>query len=189
MINPFYKVYPVTLSFEKGKGDDPADTGGRTCDGVTQDALDEWCEDFGYEYYDVWELKDEHREAIYEKYWDKAKCGQMPPKLAMAHFDCAFHSGVKQAGKILQRAIGFKGKDVDGIVGPMTLSHIKITGKDYALNQLMERAKFLSEVILTRYIKFYKETPIEYRARQYSLRFAGGWFGRLIKLSFTISGE
>lgn len=186
MIKPFYTVYPITLSYEVGKVDDRADTGGRTCDGVTQKRLDKFCKDFGFEKYDVFNLRPEHREKIYEQYWDRAKCSKMPAKLGMAHFDCAFHSGVRQAGKILQRSIGMKGDSVDGIIGSFTLNRLNAVVEsegDPSLKQLMERAKFLAEVILTRYIKFYKKTPEEYQARQYSLRFARGWFGRLIKLA------
>lgn len=38
--------------------------------------------------------------------------------------DCVFNRGARGAAKILQMAVGFKGKDVDGVVGPKTLAAV-----------------------------------------------------------------
>lgn len=56
---------------------------------------------------------------IYEKeYWDKGRCEDMPPMVALVHFDACVNTGIHQAGLWMQRVVG---ATPDGIVGPLTI--------------------------------------------------------------------
>lgn len=58
-------------------------------------------------------------------YWDKVKGDEIKHQsIANVLVSWAWGSGPKTAILNLQKAIGFKGKDVDGIIGPMTLGAI-----------------------------------------------------------------
>jgi lysozyme family protein len=60
--------------------------------------------------------------AIYAtRYWDAACCGALPALLRFEMFDAAVNSGVQQAVRWLQRAVGVTD---DGVLGPMTLAAV-----------------------------------------------------------------
>lgn len=64
--------------------------------------------------------------AIYRRdFWLAAKCQLLPPSTAFQLLDGAVNSGIAQATRWLQRAVGVAD---DGAIGPVTLAAIK--GKD-----------------------------------------------------------
>ena len=181
MDNPFLKVYPITLSFELGRVDDPDDTGGRTKDGVTQKTYNQFRKALKRTSGDVFDMTDDERQAVYFQIWRRNDCDSLPWRLAVTHFDMAFHSGGVHAAKILQRAL--KVED-DGVIGSITIRAAVRSGSLVSSKQqLIERAKFLVRVILNRYFMFYKKTPDDFKGRKYAIKYAGGWFGRLFALS------
>jgi len=102
----------ITKSQKKKVGyvNDPYDTGGETKFGIAQNftkkrVIDMTLEDAMVHYYN--------------NYWLASNCNEMPPKVAIIHFDGCVNHGVKQASKFLQRVIGVVD---DGIVGARTLS-------------------------------------------------------------------
>lgn len=97
-----------------GYVNDPADAGGETKFGISAAAEP----DVNIKRLTLAEAK----EIYFRKYWLGNRCDQLPDPLNILHFDCAVNSGSRVAGKTLQRALGFPESQVDGIVGPATLS-------------------------------------------------------------------
>ncbi len=52
-------------------------------------------------------------------YWAPCHAPQLPPALALFHFDAAVNHGLGAAGRMLQHALGV---DIDGDIGPLTLA-------------------------------------------------------------------
>ena len=93
----------------------PSDTGGATMWGVTEATA----RAHGY-VGAMQDLTQWQAGAIYRSsYWTPLKADQLPAEVRFDVFDAAVHSGVPQAAKWLQRALGVKD---DGIVGPQTLA-------------------------------------------------------------------
>lgn len=60
---------------------------------------------------------------IYRRdFWTKFKCDQMPVGIDYLLFDTAINSGIGNAAKILQRAVG---TTADGAIGPKTIAAVK----------------------------------------------------------------
>jgi lysozyme family protein len=90
------------------------DRGGKTRYGIDQRSHPDACID---------SLTLEQAKEIYRtEYWLKGKCDQMPWPVCLVHLDGCVNTGVGQAAKHLQRAIG---ADADGAVGPKTLALLK----------------------------------------------------------------
>lgn len=62
------------------------------------------------------------REIYRRDFWGPAGCDAVPDELRADLFDFAVHSGVRQAVRALQRAVG---EAEDGILGPRTLQAIQ----------------------------------------------------------------
>lgn len=58
------------------------------------------------------------RDIYLTRYWRSARCPDLPPPLALMHFDAAVNQGVSGATRMLQEALGV---DIDGEIGPVTL--------------------------------------------------------------------
>lgn len=72
---------------------------------------------------DIKNLTKEQACDIFKKnYWDKCKCDQMNPAIALLVVDCAYNSGVPRSSKILQECVG---AGADGIIGNGTLGKVK----------------------------------------------------------------
>ena len=114
---------PRILVYEGGKVDDPQDPGGRTNKGVTQSTYNTYRRRAGLPLRDVWLIADSEVSAIYKQmYWDRIGGDLLPKGVAFCVFDAAVNSGVSQATKWLQRALGrtYTGA-VDGDFGPKTV--------------------------------------------------------------------
>lgn len=69
------------------------------------------------------DLTREQAKAIYRAaYWDRAKADEYDFAIGFQLFDAAVNHGIGNAVRFLQRAVGAAD---DGIVGPVTLGHIK----------------------------------------------------------------
>ena len=109
----------LLMHHEGGYVNDPDDAGGETKFGISKRA---------YPDLDIANLTAKQAEEIYyNDYWLKAKCDQLPTKLAMFHFDTAVNMGITAANKMLQKAIGVK---ADGIIGEITLAKANGVGHD-----------------------------------------------------------
>lgn len=110
----FDTAFDRLIDHEGGYVNNPADPGGETKFGISKRA---------YPDVDISGLTLEQAKAIYKRdYWDKARCDELPPALAFQVFDTAVNSGIGQAVRFLQRAVGVAD---DGVLGPLTIAAVR----------------------------------------------------------------
>lgn len=113
------------LTHEGGYVDHPSDPGGKTNKGVTQAVYDAYRARRNLAKRSVKAITDDELQGIYrQQYWDVIRGNDLPPGVDYVVFDGAVNSGPRQSVKWLQRALGFTGKAVDGVVGNVTLNAI-----------------------------------------------------------------
>lgn len=111
---------------EGGYVNDPRDPGGETKFGISKRS---------YPRENIKALTRARAIEIYKRdYWDRPGCDQLPPKLAVAMFDCAVNQGAGIAPQLLQRALGTA---PDGIIGPITLRAAHGADQDDAVIQFI----------------------------------------------------
>ena len=116
----FPASYKLVRASEGGNDDDPDDSGGRTSRGILQKEYTPWLKEKGRPNCDVWKAPEQDIHDIYfEEYWLPV-ADKLPIGVDYLFFDLHVNGGLGRAAKILQLAVGFTGKDVDGHVGPMT---------------------------------------------------------------------
>lgn len=119
----FLKALPRILVYEGGKVDDPYDPGGRTAYGVTQRVYTAWRRSKMLPVRDVYLIEKTEINELYKlNYWDKIAGDRLPEGVAFVVFDAAVNSGIGQATKWLQRALGdrYLGQQ-DGHMGNQTV--------------------------------------------------------------------
>lgn len=182
----FLQAVKYVLDHEAGYVDDPKDPGGATNLGITRGTLANWrgVSVASLPKSEVRNLSREEATAIYdEAYWDAARCDTLPPALAYAVFDFAVNSGPSRAVKKLQTELGFRGADVDGIVGGMTRRAIARHGNNMPslVNRYLDaRLRFMKRIrhsktgerLWDRFGRGWQKRVDEVRAR--SLGYAGG---------------
>lgn len=113
------------LAHEGGYVNHPKDPGGATNMGVTQRTYDGYRKQRRLPPKSVRAITAGEVADIYKRqYWDAVRGDDLPAGLDYAMFDYAVNSGTKRAGQELQRILGFTGKNVDGIVGQITLGAV-----------------------------------------------------------------
>ncbi|MHB2169975.1 glycoside hydrolase family 108 protein [Alsobacter sp. R-9] len=118
MRSNYQKCLAITLRYEGGFVNHPADPGGATNRGVTQKVYDAWRLKTGMTPRDVRQIADDEVEAIYRRqYWSLAGCDDMPSGIDLALFDYAVNSGVTRAVRDFQRVLGVR---ADGDPGSVT---------------------------------------------------------------------
>jgi lysozyme family protein len=161
----FSRALAHVLAMEGGYTDDPYDPGGPTNLGIT---LAEFARDKGVAVSadNLDELKAELKalppataRRIYRvRYWQPARCPELPPALAFFHFDAAVNQGVGGAARMLQEAVGAA---IDGAVGPETLA---------------KAAAGSTAAALARYADIRRR---HYRSLATFWRFGRGWLARV----------
>ena len=102
----------------KEEGTYTVDDGGPTMYGVTQVVYDDYLRSKELHLQSIRLITmSEVADIMQSEYWNPARCDQMPVKLAICMFDIAFNSGVSEAIKLLQHALGIT---ADGQYGGMT---------------------------------------------------------------------
>jgi len=133
MTEPFKKCLRLILASELEPGenvdlekvgaritDSPHDDGGRTNDGILESEFHEWLRKHKQPIRKIETMTARERNAIYEEnYYDPCRCGELPFPLDYVLMDYAVHSGVFQATKDLQRAVGAKADGKFGDVETM----------------------------------------------------------------------
>jgi uncharacterized protein (TIGR02594 family) len=153
------------LEMEGGFSNDPMDPGGPTNKGITLGVFAAWRKitiSAANRANLIRDLKAIDRATVREiyrrRYWDTAHCAELPPALALMHFDAAVNHGAGTAIRILQEAAG---ASVDGEIGPETRAAIAATplaGTLDAYAAIRER---------------------RYRALSHFWRFGRGWLRRV----------
>lgn len=111
----FDDAFTRLLGNEGGYSNDPRDPGGETMWGITRTVATA----NGYTG-NMAHLDQGTAKAIYRKlYWDAVRADDLPAAVRFSVFDAAVNSGVKQAVKWLQEAVGTAD---DGVIGPATLT-------------------------------------------------------------------
>jgi uncharacterized protein (TIGR02594 family) len=121
----FAQALAHVLAMEGGWSDDPFDPGGPTNKGITladyarERRVTVTAENFAALKAELRSIPDRLVRDIYlTRYWRPARCPDMPPSLALMHFDAAVNQGVSGAARMLQQALAV---DIDGEIGPITL--------------------------------------------------------------------
>ena len=110
----FDQCFEKLIGYEDGYTLDPKDPGGETSWGISKRA---------YPAVDIKNLTRDGAKDIYKRdYWDRAQCDKLPPTLAFLLFDAAVNSGIGQAIRFLQRAVGVAD---DGVLGALTLAAVQ----------------------------------------------------------------
>lgn len=144
----FGRALAHVLEMEGGWSDDPFDPGGPTNRGLTLNdlishlGLDRTPTDVAAATARLRSIEPDLVEAIYrQRYWIPARAEELPPGLALMHFDAAVNHGVGTAARMLQQAVG---AEVDGEIGPLTLAAVLLRDEDKAISSYstLRRARY-----------------------------------------------
>lgn len=132
----FDHAFEKVIGHEGGYIFDPRDPGGETKYGVSKRA---------YPNEDIKNLSLARAKQIYKRdYWDRCRCDDLPFEVRFDVFDAAVNSGVSQASKWLQRAVGAK---PDSVIGNLTIKAAQqIDGMTIAMRMNGERLKFMTDL-------------------------------------------
>lgn len=136
----FEKAVIKVLASEGGYVNNPKDPGGETKYGITIAVARQ----FGYDG-SMKDLPLDIAMKIYLKnYWTPLRADEFPESIRYALLDTAVNSGVKQAIRLLQKAV--RTPD-DGIVGRFTIDAVKKQNHDLLLRKFMaQRLRFLCKL-------------------------------------------
>lgn len=128
------------LQIEGDYVDHPSDPGGKTRFGITEAVARQ----AGYRG-DMRELPLDLAKRIYrEEYWNTIKADELPAGIRLVMFDAAVNSGVGQAIRWLQRAVGATD---DGVLGPKTMASLGALSADgVRMRLLAQRLRFMSNL-------------------------------------------
>jgi uncharacterized protein (TIGR02594 family) len=114
------------LEMEGGWTEDPYDPGGPTNLGITLATYAAWkripltADNFDELRAELRTLDPATARTIYQaRYWTPSSAAELPPALALMHFDASVNHGVGGGAHMLQQALGVA---VDGEIGPETLA-------------------------------------------------------------------
>jgi lysozyme family protein len=141
-VRGFEDALRITLAFEGGKVDDPADPGGRTAYGITQRTFDAWRQYRGEDKGDVWTILPDEVSAIYEaEFWRGSGADVLPWPLSLCHFDASVNHGIWRARKFLNGATWGDVPDALEVFAYLTLrrEHILATAPQRFTRGLLNR--------------------------------------------------
>lgn len=120
----FDDAFKRLIGHEGALSDDPNDPGGLTKYGISQRS---------YPNVDIKALTLDEAKSIYKRdYWNAVQMEHLPEGIRFDLFDMAVNSGVSQAVKTLQRAVG---AGEDGKLGPVTIAAVR----DFSEAQVVAR--------------------------------------------------
>jgi len=109
---------------------------------------------------------------LHRDYWIMYSCDEIPEPIRLHYFDVAVNSGGIRAIYLLQKACGFKGVDVDGLIGNKTRAAMKKLG-DKKLGAIKIYARMRTDW----YRDIVKSKPAQ-------VKYLGGWLGRVLDITF-----
>jgi uncharacterized protein (TIGR02594 family) len=161
----FDRALEHVLAMEGGFTDDEHDPGGPTNFGITLGVFAAWrkvaltAANRKSLIRDLKTITPETVREIYRRrYWDIAHCAELPPPVALMHFDAAVNHGAGNAIRFLQEAVG---AEVDGEIGPAT------------------RAAVAKAPIIQTLETYAAIRARRYRALPHFWRFGRGWLRRV----------
>jgi lysozyme family protein len=158
MKEAFPHALKTILHHEGGWADHPKDPGGATMKGVTLAVYREYLgRDVSKE--ELRNIPQEHLLNLYKtRYWDKARCDDLPAGVDLVVFDMAVNGGPGRAAKLLQIAVG---ATPDGAIGPKTLAMVNAEDPTELVKKFSDERR-----------AFYKALPIY-------ATFGKGWLRRV----------
>jgi lysozyme family protein len=141
------KFLKIILKFEGGFVNHPADRGGVTNKGITQEVYDMYRKRMGHPIQTVRYIEDREVAEIYRKsYWERAGCHLVnDERLQLLLFDFAVNSGVSRASKELQKLVGVV---VDGDIGAKTAAAVNAENQNRLVARyLMVRIEFFYSIV------------------------------------------
>lgn len=132
----FDQCFDKLIAHEGGYVSHEKDPGGETNWGISKRS---------YPQVDIKNLTRDAAKELYKRdYWDRAQCDRLPPTLAYLLFDAAVNSGIGQAIRFLQRAIGTAD---DGVLGPLTLAAVqRFDAESLCARFLGQRLEFMTKL-------------------------------------------
>lgn len=135
----FDQAFTALLGNEGGYSNNPADPGGETMWGITLAVA----RANGYTA-PMKDISQATAKGIYSRHYWLPEFDQLPYKIAFALFDAAVNSGVTQAVRWLQRALGIAD---DGKFGPITLAAVQAADPERLLMAFnAERLDFMTRL-------------------------------------------
>lgn len=136
----FDEAFHELLGHEGGYSNHPADPGGETMWGVTKRVA----QAHGYTG-DMKALPVSIAKDIYRaQYWDAVRAEELPVRMRYPVFDAAVNSGVVQAVKWLQTAVG---AEPDGKFGPRTMLAVRQMPVETAVRRMLAtRLEFMTDL-------------------------------------------
>ena len=136
----FDTCFAKLLGHEGDYSDHHDDPGGRTRFGITEAVARR----AGYRG-DMRELPLDLAKRIYrEEYWNAVRADELPAGIRLVMFDAAVNSGVGQAIRWLQRAVGAVD---DGVLGPKTMASLGALSADgVRMRLLAQRLRFMASL-------------------------------------------
>ena len=154
--NRFNYAVNIVLQHEGGYTNDPADPGGKTNFGITEEDLQEHARALNLPL-DVKELGKTEAEYFYKKvYWDEYHYDSINSlAIATKIFDMAVNMGAYEAHELVQKALRYCGHsqiEVDGILGAKTISAINevcLHGREQDLHcELIDEQKWFYQYLV-----------------------------------------
>jgi lysozyme family protein len=140
MADTFGTCLAFTLREEGGYVDNPADPGGATNMGITLATLRQYMDDPQLGATQVRDMTERTARAIYQAlYWNPLRADALPCGVDLSVFDMGVNAGTWRSARLLQRALGFTGEEVDGCIGPITLSAVAKFDARELVDDLAER--------------------------------------------------
>ena len=154
----FPQALQMVLRHEGLWSDHRDDPGGATMKGVTLAVYREYLgRDVSKE--ELRNIPQEHLLNLYKtRYWDKARCDDLPAGVDLVVFDMAVNGGPGRAAKLLQIAVG---ATPDGAIGPKTLTMVNAEDPTELVKKFSDERR-----------AFYKALPIY-------ATFGKGWLRRV----------
>ena len=178
----FESSFEELILVEGGYSDDPADSGGKTCYGITEETARE----AGYSGpMNALPLSEAKR--IYkEKYWDSLRLDDVAAlsgRIANELFDTGVNCGIGVAASFLQRSLNvfnnqqahYLDVELTSTVGPKTLESLRVFLNRRAPDGETVLLRALNALQGAKYIKLAE-------VRQKDEKFAFGWFLRRVRM-------
>lgn len=123
MADTFNTCLAFTLRAEGGYVDNPADPGGATNMGITLATYRDWSDNPDLGPTQVQDMTERTARSIYRSlYWNPLRADALPAGVDLSVFDMGVNAGNWRSARLMQRALGFTGDQVDGCIGPETLA-------------------------------------------------------------------
>jgi len=136
----FSNCVAFTLDSEGGYVDNTSDPGGATNLGITLMTYREWADDPALGPRQLRGISAATARAIYRSlYWNPLRADDLPAGVDLSVFDMGVNAGIWRSARLLQRAVGFAGRDVDGSIGPKTLAATARWDARSLIDELAER--------------------------------------------------